>query len=390
VLHPGVVIAFDELGVAPELVAAHAKQGITEPTAIQRLALPVLLAGGDAYLNSETGTGKTLAYLLPFFARLELDAAAAQAIVIAPTHELAIQIHRQSLELAQHTGWPVRSLLLLGGTSMERQLEKLKSKSHVVVGSPGRIRELIDIGKLKTQVVRTLVLDEVDRLLDSDGLPGIRAILRGLHTEPQLGCASATEQTASTSVLATLAPEMPTLRPSASATSAGIAHLYVVCEDRDKPFVLRQLLHATKPERALVFAHQNSTVERVAAHLAHHKLPVATLHSALDKFKRKQAMDDFRDGRAMVMLASDVAARGLDLPGVSHVFNLDVPTQCKAYLHRVGRTGRAGAKGTAISLMAESETRLVARYESELGITLTRVRVREGRLATVTEAAPRD
>ena len=144
---PGPPVSFPGLGVHGELVAALDKQRITEPTAIQLAALPVLLAGRDAYLNAETGTGKTLAYLLPIFCRLDAQEQATQVVIVAPTHELAIQIQRQCCDLAQNAGWPIRSLLLIGGTSTERQIDKLKKKPHIVVGSPGRIVELIAHGQ---------------------------------------------------------------------------------------------------------------------------------------------------------------------------------------------------------------------------------------------------
>ncbi len=376
-------VAFADLGVPPALVAALAAQGVFTPTPIQHAALPVLSAGGDASLQAETGTGKTLAYLLPIFARLDPGLAATQAVVLAPTHELAIQIHRQCCDLAQNAGWAVRSLLLIGGTSMERQLEKLKGKPHVVVGSPGRIRELMMRGKLKTPTIRTLVIDEADRLLTGESLPEVRAIVERLPRDRQLVFASATDRADSAAAIAALAPGVAALRPTAGAVNEDIAHAYLVCEERDKPRVLRQLLHATRPGRALVFTHLNESAERVADQLEHHQVPVALLHSGLDKHARKRAMDDFRAGRVPVMLASDVAARGLDIVGVTHVFNLDVPSQSKAYLHRVGRTGRAGAPGEAITLVTERETRLVKRFERELGIALQRVRLREGRLIAV-------
>ena len=348
----------------------------------------MLIAGGNAYLNAETGTGKTLAYLLPIFGRLDTSQAATQAIIVAPTHELAIQIHRQCGTLAQHAGWPVRALLLIGGTPIDRQLDKLKTRPHVVVGSPGRVRELMERGKLKVQAVRTFVIDEADRLLISEDLAVVRAIVKALPRERQLVFASATEQAESAEAIARLAPGVVMLRPGASAVNSDITHLSMVCEERDKPKVLRQLLSATRPERALVFAHLNSTAEDIAAQLAHHKVAVAELHASIDKLGRKQSMDDFRSGRAQVMIASDVAARGLDIPGVTHVINLDPPTQSKAYLHRVGRTGRAGARGEAITLMTEHEVHLVERYQSELGISLKQVRLREGRLMA-TSVAPR-
>jgi ATP-dependent RNA helicase DeaD len=380
-------MTFAELGVGPELVAALARQQITEPTAIQVAALPVLLAGRDAYLNAETGTGKTLAYLLPIFRRLDAQQGATQAVIVAPTHELAIQIQRQCCDLAQNAGWPVRTLLLIGGTPMDRQVDKLKKRPHLVVGSPGRIRELIDMGKLKAQGVRSVVIDEADRLLAAESLPAIRAILQAAPRGRQLIFASATEQPESAAVLATLAPDLVMLQTGAAPVNENIEHLYLVCERRDKPDVLRKLVHALCPERALVFVHRNETAEEVAAKLAHHRIPAADLHAAADKRDRKQAMDDFRSARVQVLIASDVAARGLDIKGVTHVFNLDVPTQSKAYLHRVGRTARAGARGQAVTLMTADETRLVRRYERELGIAMRQVRVREGRVIAAEEPA---
>jgi superfamily II DNA/RNA helicase len=381
---------FAELDVQAELVAALAKQHITEPTAIQVAALPVLCEGRNAYLNSETGTGKTLAYLLPIFGRLVATPAETQAVIVAPTHELAIQIQRQCTDLAQHAGWPIRTLLLIGGTSMDRQLEKLKLKPHVVVGSPGRIRELIAMGKLKTRAVRTVVIDEADRLLLAESLPVVRGILEAVPRGTQLVLASATEQPETTGALAALAPDLVVLRTGAAPVNENIEHLYVVCEERDKPDVLRRLWHALRPERAIVFVHRNDDAVRVAEHLTHHGIPSANLYGAADKRDRKQAMDDFRAARIRVLIASDVAARGLDIQGVSHIFNLDPPAQAKAYLHRVGRTARAGAKGQAVTLVTEGEARLVRRYQSELGIVVHRVSVREGRIVGAEGAAPRD
>jgi ATP-dependent RNA helicase DeaD len=383
-------MTFAELDVDPELVAALARQQITEPTAIQIAALPVLLAGKDAYLNAETGTGKTLAYLLPIFCRLDAKQEATQVVIVAPTHELAIQIQRQCCDLAQNAGWPIRSLLLIGGTSMDRQIGKLKTRPHIVVGSPGRIRELIAAGKLKAHAVRDVVIDEADRMLVAEGLPAIRAIIQATPTVRQLIFASATEQRESADAIATLAPDVVMLRAGAAPVNENIEHLYVVCEGRDKPEMLRKLLHALRPERAMVFVHRNETAENVAAKLAHHKIPVADLHAASDKRDRKKAMDGFRSAQVHVLIASDVAARGLDIKGVTHIVNFDVPTQSKAYLHRVGRTARAGAKGQAVTLMTGDEVRLVRRYEKELGIVMRHVRVCGGQVIAAEEPARLD
>lgn len=376
-------MTFTELQLAPELTAALAKQQISDPTPIQSAALPVLLAGRDAYLHAETGTGKTLAYLLPIFCRLDTAQAATQAVIVAPTHELALQIHRQCCDLAQNAGWPVRSLLLIGGTSTERQIEKLKKKPHVVVGSPGRIAELLAKGKLKAQYVRSVVIDEADRLLSDESTLAVRAIIQAAPRTRQLIFASATLERESMATVKEWAPELLMLQAGAAAVNENIEHIYVICEERDKPDQLRKLLHALAPERAIVFVHRNDVAERIALKLAHHKIPAADLNAALHKEARKRAMDGFRSGQIRVLIASDIAARGLDIKGVTHVFNFDVPTLSQAYLHRVGRTGRAGVKGLAVTLMTEIEARLVRRYQEELGIAMQCVRTREGRVLSV-------
>jgi len=373
-------MTFTDLQLPPELVAALSKQEITEPTPIQNAALPVLLAGKDAYLHAETGTGKTLAYLLPLFCRVDAAQAATQVVIVAPTHELAIQIQRQCCDLAVNAGLPIRTLLLIGGTSTERQIDKLKKKPHVVVGSPGRIGELINKGKLKTQHIRSIVVDEADRLLNEESLLAIRAIIQAAPRTRQLVFASATLEPQSTAIITTLAPELMMLQAGTAAVNENIEHLYLICEERDKPDELRKLLHALDPERAIVFVHRNDQAEKIASKLAHHHIPAADLNAALHKQDRQQAMDGFRNATIRVLIASDIAARGLDIKGVTHIFNFDVPTLSKAYLHRVGRTGRAGAKGLAVTLATEIEARVIRRYQEELGIVMQCVRMREGRV----------
>jgi superfamily II DNA/RNA helicase len=372
---------FTDLSVPPELIAALAKQQISDPSPIQIAAIPPLAAGKDAYLRAETGTGKTLAYLLPLFSRIDPALAATQVVIVAPTHELAIQIHRQSCELAQNAACAIRSVLL-GGTATDRQIDKLKTKPHVVVGSPGRIVELIERGKLKTAHIRAVVIDEADRLLNDESLDWIRQIVSAAAPARQLIFASATIEQQTRQVLETLAPDVVMLRAGAAAVNENIEHLYLVCESRDKPDMLRKLLHALDVPRSIVFVHRNDVAEEVASKLTHHKLAVADLNSELSKMDRKRAMDGIRNGAIRIMIASDLAARGLNLPGVTHVFNLDVPTMSKAYLHRVGRTARAGAKGTAVSLVTETEARLIRRYEQDLGISLRCIRVLNGKITS--------
>ncbi len=373
-------MTFSELGITAPLIAALSKQKIVEPTPIQALAIPVIAEGKDAYVHSETGSGKTLAYLLPLLSKLDLKSETTQIVIVAPTHELALQIQRQACDLAQHGGIPFRTLLLIGGTSMERQIEKLKKKPHVAVGSPGRICELIDLGKLKPHTFKTIVLDEADNLLDDKSLTSVRKIALSAPRGRQLIFVSATAHERSSQEVATLAPEHVLLQTEDAPLNPNIEHLFLVCEERDKSDVLRKAIHATGATRALVFVHRNSTAEMVTSKLAHHKVPATDLHGAFAKADRKKAMEDFRNGKVQVLIASDIAARGLDIQGVTHIFNLDAPSQSLAYIHRVGRTARAGAHGVALSLFTAEETRLVRRYESELDLKMQEVRLKDGRL----------
>ncbi len=363
---------FAELGVPADLVAALAKQEITTPTEVQVAALPWLLEGKDAYVHAPTGTGKTLAYLLPVFARIARDEAATQAVIVAPTHELAIQVQRVCGDLAGGAGWPIRSILLVGGTSLERQLEKLKKRPHVAIGTLGRIAELVRTGRLKTAGLRVVVIDEADRQWVPENLKALRGLLAPGR---QLICASATLPAPDAGI-----PDLEVLQAGDEPVNVNIEHFYLVCEEREKPAVLRKLLHALNPERAIVFVQKGDEVEGVAARLAHHAVPAVALLAEGDKFARRDAMDAFRSGRVPVMVASDVGARGLDILGVTHVINFDAPSRSEAYLHRVGRSARGDSRGQAVTLVTEPELGRIRRYEGELGILVQAMRLREGRM----------
>ena len=376
-------IGFAEFGLGDALVRALDKEGIVQPMPIQTVALSALLAGESAYVSAETGTGKTLAYLLPIFAQTDASVANAQAIVLAPTHELASQIHQQALRLAQNSGLPIRSLLLIGGTNTKRQIEKLKKKPQLIVGSVGRVLELIRSKKLKVPAVKVVVIDEADRMLFGDSLAKVHDFIKTLPVRPQLIFVSATEQSGSLAEVQKLVPDYVKLTVGANRVNPQIQHLFFVVEAREKADLLRRLIRAIDPERALVFVHRNKDAELVKAKMEHYRIPVGDLNGTRDKLERKRAMDEIRSGKMQVLIASDVAARGLDIKGVTHIFNYDAPSSCKDYLHRVGRTGRAGQEGYAISLMTPQETRLADRYETELGIELTEAFIREGQIFAV-------
>jgi superfamily II DNA/RNA helicase len=378
-------MSFEQLSLAPALLTALEKQKFIEPTPVQVQAIPVVQAGSDTYINAETGSGKTLAYVLPLFQVLDCEKRAAQVLILAPTHELAMQIHRVTCDLAQHSGMDIRSASLIGGAAIDRQIERLKKKPQVLVGTPGRILELLERGKLKLSELKTLIIEEADRLLSDDSLEAVQKVIRACPGRRQLVFVSATEQPKSKEVMEQLSPELVRLHAQDVVINPNIEHFYVVVDQRDKADMIRKLVHATKTRKAIVFTHRNETAEDLASRLEHHKIAVADLHSTYDKEVRKQAMQNFRNGKATVMIASDVAARGLDIAGITHVFNLDIPSKGKDYLHRVGRTGRAGTHGVAVSVLVRPEVRLVKQFEQDFSISIREVILREGEMLAVDE-----
>ena len=342
------------------------KQKITKPTAIQVAALPWLFEGKDAYLYAPTGTGKTLAYLLPVFARIVPAQAATQVLIVAPTHELAIQIQRVCGELSTN----VKTILLVGGTSLERQLEKLKKRPHVAIGTLGRIDELIRMGKLKTDALKAVIVDEADRLWVRENAKALKSLLAPGR---QLICASATIPAPDADI-----PDLEVLQAGDEPVNENIEHFYLVCEEREKPAVLRKLLHAVQPERAIVFVKKGETVEDVAparapqgagrrAPCRRGQVPAQARHGGIPQ------RGSSRDGGVRRRRARP------DILGVTHVINLDAPTQSMAYLHRVGRSARGDSSGQAVTLVTEGELNLIRRYEAELGILIQAMRLREGR-----------
>lgn len=375
---------FSELSLSPALIQALAAQDIDTPTDIQRQAIPAILQGTDTYVGAETGTGKTLAYLLPLMQRLDAAGKALQVMVLSPTLELALQTYRQAEALAVATagatGGDIRCLALIGGTSIKRQLEQLKTKPHLVSATPDRALELIGQRKLKMHEIFCMVVDEADRLLEGPMGQTAMEVIRAAPGRRQLVFASATVGKYTLDQARKLSPDLQISDTGSDAINTDIEHMFVMVEERKKPEMLRRLIHATQPERALVFTHRNAKAEELAEKLSFHDLRATWFHGAADRTERQRAMEDFRSGDARVLISSDLAARGLDLPDVTHVFNLDPPTQSQDYLHRAGRTGRAGKAGCCVLLLDPRERRLVARYARDLDIELQQVRLEGGRL----------
>ena len=363
--------SFEQIGLDKKLVAGLAKAAITIPTPVQAAVIPEVLQGRDVIGHSATGTGKTLAYLLPLFQKIESGKREVQAVVLAPTHELVMQIFRQAELLAQNSGIPVAAAAIIGEVNIARQIDKLKEKPHLLIGSAGRLLELIQKRKINAQTIKTIVLDEADRLLDETNRAAVAAVIKTTQKDRQLLLFSATipQETLAAAAQWLREPVQAAIRND-SPLPSGIAHMYFLAEARDKVVVLRKLLAGIQPERALVFVNTAPAIAETVAKLNFHGVAAAGLHGSANKAERQAALQDYRDGRVRILVASDLAARGLDIDGVENVINLDLPETAQAYLHRAGRTGRAGATGRVFSIVDKAEARRIPSLRKSLRISI--------------------
>lgn len=373
---------FEQLGLIVPLAQGLAKAGIIEPTTIQVEVIPQALTGKDIVGQSPTGTGKTLAYLLPLFQKLDTAKRETQAFILAPTHELAIQIHRQIELLANNTGLPVTAVPIIGDVNIMRQIDKLKEKPHIITGSSGRILELVQKKKINAQTIKTIILDEVDRLLDDKNSDSVKAVIKTTQKDRQLLAFSATVPQAALNRIRELLnnPAEILSAPGKADDKPAIEHSYFVAEQRDKFELLRKIVRTMPVDRALVFINRNDDVALTVDKLNYHGLNAAGIHGSFGKEDRKKAIERFRNGKLQLLVASDLAARGLDIPGVDFVVNLDLPEDPAIYLHRTGRTGRAGKSGAAISIVSPREAVLMAHYEKLLKIKMLPKQLSHGKI----------
>ncbi|KPB06121.1 DEAD/DEAH box helicase [Bacillus sp. CHD6a] len=347
-------------------------------TPVQEQAIPVILEGKDLLVESPTGTGKTLAYLLPIIERIDLSKQHPQALIVAPSKELAMQI------LEQIQKWTVGSEItgasFIGGANVKRQIEKLKKRPHILVGTPGRLQELIQMKKIKMHEVQSIVMDEADQLFVPEHKKTIENIIKSSMQERQLLLFSATLKEETEKHAVNLLKEPLVIKVTkADLPPARVEHLYTVVDQRDKANVLANLLR--EPEiKALAFVRDIGNLAVLTEKLIYKQLNVGFLHSESSKQERENAMKNFRKDEYPVLLATDVAARGLDIKELSHVIHYDLPEEVESYVHRSGRTGRQGAEGTVISIVSEREERRLKQFARELGLKLEKRVVFGGKL----------
>ena len=353
---------FKELGALPEIVDALERVGISEPFPIQTMAIPIGLLGTDLIAQARTGTGKTLAFGIPVLQRIvargdreyaDHDAPGKpQALVVAPTRELALQV-AADLQVAGSIR-DVRTLTVYGGVPYEPQLDALKRGVDVVVGTPGRLLDLADRGSLVLSHVKVLVLDEADRMLDLGFLPDVERLIAKTHELRQTMLFSATMPGDIVQLARRHMRHPINVRAESAEDSQMVpatAQFVYRCHDMDKPEVIARILQAEDRGRVMVFCETKRAAQRLSDDLAERGFAAAAIHGDLGQGAREKALERFRGDKIDVLVATDVAARGIDVEGVTHVINNECPDDEKSYLHRIGRTGRAGATGVAVTFV---------------------------------------
>ena len=365
---------FSDLGLSPKVLSAVESAGYETPTPIQEKAIPVALEGRDVLGIAQTGTGKTASFTLPMLTRLERGRARARmprSLILEPTRELAAQV-----EQSFHTYGVNHKLtiaLLIGGVSFAEQDRKLDRGADVLIATPGRLLDHFERGKLMLSGVEVMVVDEADRMLDMGFIPDIERIFKLIPFTRQTLFFSATmppEIQRITSAFLQNPARIEAARPSSTASTLVQRLARAGAEPADKRAVLRRLIRNQDVSNGIIFCNRKRDVATLERSLVRHGFEAGALHGDMDQHARLKTLDGFRNNAFKLLVASDVAARGLDIPDVSHVFNFDVPVNAEDYVHRVGRTGRAGRTGHAFTIVTSRDTRYLAAIEKLISIKL--------------------
>ncbi|MEJ7747753.1 MAG: DEAD/DEAH box helicase [Candidatus Limnocylindrales bacterium] len=365
-------MSFDQLGLAPEFLRAVSDQGYTDPTPVQAEAIPIVLAGRDLMAGAQTGTGKTAAFVMPMLQRLGRPSPDSRArrpirtLVLAPTRELALQVEESVRTYGHH--WGVRSAAIYGGVGFAPQVRALRNGPDVVVATPGRLLDHIGQRTIDLSQVEILVLDEADRMLDMGFIRDIRRILDVLPAKRQNLLFSATFSNEIRALASGFLHDPATVQVTPRNSPTPLVSQVVHPVDRErKRELLSHLIRTGVIDQALVFARTKHGANRLAEQLARDGIAAVAIHGNKSQGQRVRALEDFKAGRSAILVATEIAARGLDIDGLPHVVNFELPMVPEDYVHRIGRTGRAGMTGHAVSLVCVDEGRLLAEIERILG-----------------------
>ncbi len=374
-------MTFAQLGLPAEFIGALAQENITAPTDIQRQTIPLLTAGKDVIGQSVTGSGKTLAYLLPLMLKIDTSRKEAQAVILAPTHELVMQIYQQTQRLTQNSQLPLKTVVLMGESNINNQIAKLKEKPQLIIGTAGRILDLIKKRKINAQTIKTIIIDEVDNLLDNTNGPFVLEIIKATQKDRQLAAFSASLSDNTLKLLHEQMKSPHLVRVNSQIVmNPHIEHYYLVSEQRGKFELLRKLLNATTPKQALIFLNDGQRIDLLCDKLKYHHHKASPLFGNMDKEERQKALKDFRQGKINLLVASDLGARGLDIPDITHIINMDFPLEANEYIHRAGRTARGHRHGICFSIVNPTELAALRIYQREFGITINPVHLVKGKI----------
>jgi len=364
--------SFTELTLSPILQANLLKNGFTQPTPVQELAIEPALAGRNVVCTAQTGTGKTLAFVVPLLQSLlaEPGPKGVRAVVLSPTRELAIQIHETFVKMAHGTG--IRAAIVVGGVGENPQLQSVRKGAQVIVATPGRLYDFLSRKLVNLAAVRVLVLDEADRMLDMGFLPTITRIMASTPAGRQTLFYSATIETSVKHLVESHVPNAVRVEVGSISRPVEQVELRLYEIEQSKKLPLLQSMLETETGSFLVFARTKHGADRLAKQLALSGAKTATIHGDRSQNQRNQALKGFQDGYYRVLVATDVAARGIHVEGISHVVNYDLPQVPEDFIHRVGRTGRAGANGTASTFGTRMERSEISKIERALSIRMVR------------------
>ncbi|MEZ0323456.1 MAG: DEAD/DEAH box helicase [Hydrogenothermaceae bacterium] len=363
--------SFQALGISKEILKSVESMGYTQPTEIQQKAIPLVMSGKDIVAQAQTGTGKTAAFGIPLLEKVNPKERKIQAIVLVPTRELAIQVAKELKDLGKNKR--VFILAVYGGKSIKHQIDFLKKGNDVViVGTPGRVRDLIERGYLKLDNVKTFVLDEADRMLEMGFIEDIEFIMSGLPEDRQNLLFSATMPKEILHLAEEfLKPDYETIKVKPDeVTVEKIKQIIYRVDSSDLYKTLKDILTENSVEKVIIFTQTKLEADEVARNLKREGFNAEAIHGDFSQNKREAVLRKFRVGEIKILVATDVAARGLDIKGVELVVNYKLPRDVESYIHRIGRTGRAGKEGTAISIMTSEQDKIFAQIQKKIGKSL--------------------